>query len=87
MEEMNIMVEETNEEQVQEKQKLTLKQKFAIAGGAALTLIAGFGIGKAYSQGRFSRGLGAMLEADPTLEGHMWEAMGKARAKQLEEKK
>lgn len=68
----NIMVTE-------EKKGLTTGQKFMAVGGAVLAGVIGYKFGRAHEGALLSRGLDKLCEIDPTLENHMWEAIGKAK--------
>lgn len=64
---------------VEEKQGMTTGQKLLVAGGIVASAIIGYKFGKAYEGFLFNTGLDKLCEIDPTLENHMWEAIGKAK--------
>ena len=60
-----------------EGSKLTKKDKLIIGGGLFLTALVGFKVGQKYEGALITRGLDIVLKADPTLEVHMTNALGK----------
>lgn len=70
-----IMNENTNK-----KEGLTNKEKLMLAGGLAVSTglaVMGFKLGGKWEGYKIGLGLKKCCEADPTLKGHLWEAMGK----------
>ena len=65
--------------EIEEKQGMTTGQKVLAVGGAVLTGIAGYKLGKAVEFCKISRGLQKVWDVDPSLKDHMWEAVGKAQ--------
>ena len=62
-----------------EKKGMTTGQKLLTVGGVVAAGVIGFKFGKAYEAALLSRGLDKLCEIDPTLNNHIWEAIGKAK--------